>query len=143
VESMSKASLDSIRNRAQKRLEDMEMFEREYNSISPELYLEHHLSPGAASAMLTSRTLSGGQDTSRGINVLMCGWRRDVKDMLRLMDKCLPRGSSVHILCEKSTEEVEEYLRDHCHNLRSMLSRICVMCVCVCYSFHSVYVKHR
>mmetsp|Transcript_29557 Transcript_29557/g.34801 ORF Transcript_29557/g.34801 Transcript_29557/m.34801 type:complete len:1178 (-) Transcript_29557:556-4089(-) len=57
------------------------------------------------------------RDDERGINVLMCGWRRDVKDMLRLMDKCLPRGSSVHILCEKPTSEVQEYLTDHCTNL--------------------------
>jgi hypothetical protein len=52
-----------------------------------------------------------------GFRVLICGWRRDVKDMITLMDKILPPGSIVTILSERWIESKDfenEYLRDNC-----------------------------
>jgi hypothetical protein len=30
--------------------------------------------------------------------VLICGWRRDIRDILTLLDQCVPEGSEVHLL---------------------------------------------
>jgi hypothetical protein len=49
-----------------------------------------------------------------GLRVLLCGWRRDVKDMLLLMEQVLPPGSTVRILSERPPAFVDEYLADHC-----------------------------
>ena len=59
-----------------------------------------------------------------GLRVLLCGWRRDVKDMLLLMEQVLPSGSTVRILSERPPEFVDEYLADHC----SSFTRITVRC---------------
>ncbi|RHY29303.1 hypothetical protein DYB32_005249 [Aphanomyces invadans] len=32
--------------------------------------------------------------------ILMCGWRRDIRDMIKLLDDLVLRGSEVHLLCE-------------------------------------------
>ncbi|OQR83152.1 ion channel [Achlya hypogyna] len=32
--------------------------------------------------------------------ILMCGWRRDIRDMIKLIDDVALRGSEVHLLCE-------------------------------------------
>lgn len=55
---------------------------------------------------------------NKGLRVLLCGWRRDVKDMLNLMEHILPPGSEVHILSEKPPKEVRTYLKDFCEHFR-------------------------
>ncbi|CAK4086154.1 unnamed protein product [Aphanomyces euteiches] len=32
--------------------------------------------------------------------ILMCGWRRDIRDMIKLLDELVLHGSEVHLLCE-------------------------------------------
>ena len=40
--------------------------------------------------------------------VLICGWRRDVRDVIKLLDELLNPGSEVHIICKKTEEERNE-----------------------------------
>jgi len=42
--------------------------------------------------------------------VLICGWRRDIQDMLVLLDDFLPKGSEVHLLNELSLKDRKEFL---------------------------------
>jgi len=77
-----------------------------------------------------SSTLSRLELPSRrrheGYRVLICGWRRDIKDMLTLLDKHLPPGSEVCILSERWVEPKDfedEYLRDNCPSLKRISVR--------------------
>jgi hypothetical protein len=69
-------------------------------------------SPSSVTALPQSKHQR--QQRKEGLKVLMCGWRRDVKDMLSLMEHTLPHGSSVHLLSEKPHTLVENYMKDHC-----------------------------
>mmetsp|Transcript_50437 Transcript_50437/g.93802 ORF Transcript_50437/g.93802 Transcript_50437/m.93802 type:complete len:1373 (+) Transcript_50437:93-4211(+) len=71
-------------------------------------------SPSLTSTFSSSSHLMKQKKDHDGIYVLMCGWRRDVKDMLALLEQTLPSESTVHILSEKPKAFVESYLKDHC-----------------------------
>ena len=45
--------------------------------------------------LLPRRASQPGKIEHDGLRVLMCGWRRDVKDMLALMNQILPRGYEI------------------------------------------------
>ena len=45
-----------------------------------------------------------------GMHVLVCGWRRDVKDLIRELDQSLPPRSSATILCDRNVKEVSEIM---------------------------------
>ena len=44
--------------------------------------------------------------------VLMCGWRRDIRDMISLIDSLLLAGSELHMLCLTPIHERERQMRD-------------------------------
>ncbi|KAH6557694.1 hypothetical protein KP509_1Z100200 [Ceratopteris richardii] len=50
--------------------------------------------------------------------ILFCGWRRDIHDMIKVLDAFLPRGSELWIFCDVSIEERERKL--HEENLYQM-----------------------
>jgi len=44
-----------------------------------------------------------------GMHVVVCGWRRDVKDLIRELDQSLPPRSSVTILCDRNAKEASTF----------------------------------
>ena len=39
------------------------------------------------------------------VKVLMCGWRRDIRDMVMLLDSLLLSGSELHLLSEVTVKD--------------------------------------
>lgn len=39
--------------------------------------------------------------TDRKEKILMCGWRRDIRDMIQLLDCLVGRGTELHMICEE------------------------------------------
>lgn len=39
--------------------------------------------------------------TERNERILMCGWRRDIRDMIQLLDCLVGRGTELHMVCEE------------------------------------------
>lgn len=60
-------------------------------------------------------------DTSE--RILMCGWRRDIRDMIQLLDCLVSRGTELHMICEEPTHLRTKLLKesglnvDKLHNL--------------------------
>ncbi|OQR88605.1 ion channel [Thraustotheca clavata] len=53
--------------------------------------------------------------------ILMCGWRRDIRDMIKLLDEVAMKGSEVHLLCEEPPiEERDVQLVESGLNLSSL-----------------------
>ena len=44
--------------------------------------------------------------------ILMCGWRRDLRDTLNLYENLTAAGTEIHIMCTLEVEEREEILKD-------------------------------
>lgn len=44
--------------------------------------------------------------------ILMCGWRRDIRDMIKLLDELVAPGTELHMICEKPTETRNEALAE-------------------------------
>ncbi|KAF4321984.1 hypothetical protein JM18_003607 [Phytophthora kernoviae] len=44
--------------------------------------------------------------------ILMCGWRRDIRDMIRLLDAVVQPGTELNMLCEESVQLRNKTLRD-------------------------------
>ena len=55
--------------------------------------------------------VSGQPKNVQPMRVLICGWRRDVQDMLRVFNRTVPPGSEVHILFDSSTGHVGKHNR--------------------------------
>ncbi|KAF0694788.1 Aste57867_14386 [Aphanomyces stellatus] len=55
--------------------------------------------------------------------VLMCGWRRDIRDMIKLLDDLMLQGSEVHLLCEEPPiDERDKELVDSGLDLNSLVN---------------------
>uniref|UniRef100_K3WEL4 CASTOR/POLLUX/SYM8 ion channel conserved domain-containing protein n=1 Tax=Globisporangium ultimum (strain ATCC 200006 / CBS 805.95 / DAOM BR144) TaxID=431595 RepID=K3WEL4_GLOUD len=44
--------------------------------------------------------------------VLMCGWRRDIRDMIKLLDCIVPSGTELHMICEEPTHLRTKLLKE-------------------------------
>ena len=78
----------------------------------------HHASPAVGGG-------TGGTGGT-GLHVLICGWRRDIKDMLTLLDRTLPPHSEVHILSDHTQRFFGEYVADNLsdeNRLRSIVAK--------------------
>ncbi|RHZ31006.1 hypothetical protein DYB26_006367 [Aphanomyces astaci] len=55
--------------------------------------------------------------------ILMCGWRRDIRDMIKLLDDLVLQGSEVHLLCEDPPiEERDKQLVESGMDLSSLVN---------------------
>ncbi|KAF0692098.1 Aste57867_16766 [Aphanomyces stellatus] len=52
--------------------------------------------------------------------ILICGWRRDIRDMLRLLNALSPPGTIVHLLNEVPADERNAMLRDDGLDVRAL-----------------------
>ena len=82
--------------------------------VPPSVAIEPSRTASPPSSELVEPASPARRLKHEGLRVLLCGWRRDVKDMLLLMEQVLPSGSTVRILSERPPEFVDEYLADHC-----------------------------
>ncbi|TYZ63804.1 hypothetical protein PybrP1_007336 [[Pythium] brassicae (nom. inval.)] len=44
--------------------------------------------------------------------ILMCGWRRDIRDMIQLLDCLVSRGTELHMICEEPTHLRTKLLKE-------------------------------
>lgn len=44
--------------------------------------------------------------------ILMCGWRRDIRDMIKLLDHLVAPGTEVHMICEEPTKARNKILAE-------------------------------
>ena len=54
--------------------------------------------------------------------ILICGWRRDARDVLNLIDELVLPGSEIHILCHLEVEARETMLEDSGFDVHALMN---------------------
>ncbi|GLE03032.1 hypothetical protein PINS_up011911 [Pythium insidiosum] len=52
--------------------------------------------------------------------ILMCGWRRDIRDMIRLLDSLVVEGTELHIVCEEPVNLRDKMLMESGLNVSTL-----------------------